>query len=563
MTALGTNALLVACEGGGSDSPAGRTTGAAPSAPPAAIAQVVPEKSDLATLQAAVAYVDDGSDEKLMPLLAEAGDKTLFAPNNAAFDKLALDLIGPGSKAADLLKPEYKDDLRDVLRSNLLAGRIIQSTLVTNSTLTVTLGSESGTGTGTGTGTGIGTGTTPTPPITTPPAVSPALPVVTPTTPVGSPTVPAVTATVPAVTSTTPTTPAGTGTTGLNDLSFFISIRVANGIVTITDGQGRVATIRLADIVTGNGVIHIIDSVLMLPKPMLGESIVAVAQKTPELSSLVSVLTFASNDGDLVKRLSKRGSLTVFAPTNTAFNALAVELLGPGKTATDLLVPAIKALVRSVLQYHVLGAIVPKAVIPLGKPIDPVLDGADVFKIDQVDNKLVSTNGRNRKSEITTTDILAKNGVVHIINQVILPADKNIVETALALKPEFSILVEAVLATDLCSALKSALPLTVLAPTNAAFTALLARLKITKAALLADKALLTKVLNYHVIDGLVLKAQIPAGKPVKTLQGDTLTVDNSFLITDQRGRKSTILITDVLAKNGVIHAIDQVILPKP
>ena len=125
--------------------------------------------------------------------------------------------------------------------------------------------------------------------------------------------------------------------------------------------------------------------------------------------------------------------------------------------------------------------------------------------------------------------------MVHIISKVILPADKNIVETALALKPEFSILVEAVVATDLGSALKSALPLTVLAPTNAAFTALLARLKITKAALLADKALLTKVLNYHVIDGLVLKAQIPAGKPVKTLQGDTLTVDNSFLISDQRG----------------------------
>ena len=592
MAALGASALLAACGGGGSgsgaDNAAGGTAGTAPSAQPTTIAQAVSEKSDLSTLQAAVAYVDDGSDEKLMPLLAEAGDKTLFAPNNAAFDKLAVDLIGPGSKSADLLKPEYKDDLRDVLRSNLLAGRIIQATLVTNSTLTVTLGSSTasvtsstgaGTGTGTGTGTGIGTSTvtSTTTPITVIPIATPTTPVITPTLPVVTPTLPVVTTTVPPVTSTVPpvtttnttttttTTPVGTGTgtSGLNDLSFFISIKVANGIVTITDGQGRVATIKLADVLTGNGVIHIIDNVLMPPKPMLGKSIVAVAQKTPELTSLVAALTFASNDGDLVKRLSKRGSLTVFAPTNTAFNALAVELLGPGKTATDLLVPANKALVRSVLQYHVLGAILPKAIIALGKPIDPILDGTDVFKIDKVDEKLIITDGRNRKSEITATDILAKNGVVHVINKVILPADKDIVETALALKPEFSILVEAVVAADLGSALKAAGPLTVLAPTNDAFAALLAELKITKTALLADKALLTKVLTYHVIPSLVLKAQVPIGKPIKTLQGETLTVDNGFVITDQRGRKSTLVTADVLAKNGVIHAIDHVILPKP
>lgn len=583
MAALGASALLAACGGGGSgaDNAAGGTAGTAPSAQPTTIAQAVSEKSDLSTLQAAVAYVDDGSDEKLMPLLAEAGDKTLFAPNNAAFDKLAVDLIGPGSKSADLLKPEYKDDLRDVLRSNLLAGRIIQATLVTNSTLTVTLGSSTASVTSnTGTGTGIGTSTvtSTTPPITvipiatpTTPVITPALPVVTPTLPVVTTTVPPVTSTVPPVitttttTTTTPTTPVGTGTgtSGLNDLSFFISIKVANGIVTITDGQGRVATIKLADVLTGNGVIHIIDNVLMPPKPMLGKSIVAVAQKTPELTSLVAALTFASNDGDLVKRLSKRGSLTVFAPTNTAFNALAVELLGPGKRATDLLVPANKALVRSVLQYHVLGAILPKAIIALGKPIDPILDGTDVFKIDKVDEKLIITDGRNRKSEITATDILAKNGVVHVINKVILPADKDIVETALALKPEFSILVEAVVASDLGSALKAAGPLTVLAPTNDAFAALLAELKITKTALLADKALLTKVLTYHVIPSLVLKAQVPIGKPIKTLQGETLTVDNGFVITDQRSRKSTLVTADVLAKNGVIHAIDHVILPKP
>ena len=537
IAALGTTALLAACGGGGggADGAPGPTTGAAPPAQASTIAQAVTENPDLSALKAAVQYVDEDSDEKLMPQLAAAGDKTLFAPNNAAFDKLAVDMIGPGSKAADLLTPEYKDDLRDVLKTNMMPGRMAQSSLRDAGNLAVDLGSNlisgsssaisvSSSGSATASVT-IGSGTS-------------------------------------SVTFTTTTGPV-TNTGGLNAFSFFISIKIVNGVITITDGQGRVATLRLADFLTGNGVIHIIDNVLMPPKPMLGKSIVAVAQKTPELSSLVAALKFASNDDDLVKLLSKRGTFTVFAPTNDAFNGLATELLGAGKTATDLLVPANKALVRAVLQYHVLGAVVPKAAIPFGKPIDPLLEGKDIFKIDMVGSKLIINDGRNRKSEITATDIMAKNGVVHVINKVILPADKDIVETAMALKPEFSILVEAVVAADLVSALKGTTTLTVLAPTNDAFAALLAELKITKAALLANKPLLTKVLTYHVIPGLVLKADVPVNTPIKTLQGETLSVDAAFKITDQRSRMSAIVLTDVLAKNGVIHAIDRVILPKP
>lgn len=556
IAALGTTALLAACGGGGggADGVGSPGTGAAPPAQASTIAQAVTENPDLSALKAAVQYVDEGSDEKLMPQLAAAGEKTLFAPNNAAFDKLAVDMIGPGSKAAALLTPEYKDDLRDILKTNMMVGRMVQSSLVNGTSLAVDLGSVAFSSSTAGASVSLtGTGTSSVS-VNLSSSVS-ASGSTTASLSIGSSTMTA--------TGTTTGTPTTIGGINLNSLSFFISIKIANGVITITDGQGRVATIRLADILTGNGVIHIIDNVMVPPKPMLGKSIVAVAQKTPELSSLVSALTFASNDGDLVKLLSKRGTFTVFAPTNDAFNGLAAELLGAGKTATDLLVPANKALVRAVLQYHVLGAVVPKAAIPLGKPIDPLLEGKDIFKIDLVASKLIINDGRNRKSEITATDIMAKNGVVHVINKVILPADKDIVETALALKPEFSILVEAVVAADLASALKGTTTLTVLAPTNEAFAALLAELKITKAALLADKPLLTKVLTYHVIPGLVLKADVPVNTPIKTLQGETLTVDAAFKITDQRGRKSAIVVTDVLAKNGVIHAIDHVILPKP
>jgi uncharacterized surface protein with fasciclin (FAS1) repeats len=484
LTALSAATLLAACGGGGGDTPAAPTTGTTGSS--ATVASAAAEQADLSTLNAAVSFVDEGSDDKLAPALAADGEMTLFAPSNAAFDKLAEEMVGPGKKGKDLLKPEYKDDVRDIIKNHMLVGKAIKSSMSMNTTMSTSL-----------------------------------------------------------------------------DVSATINITIANGILTITDGQGRVCKATLKDIFTRNGILHIIDCIIMPPKPMMGKSIVAIASATPSLSSLVAALGFASNDGDLVKLLSKKGTYTVFAPTNDAFDALAVELLGAGKTATDLLVPANKALVRAVLQYHVLGAVVPKAAIPLGKPIDPVLEGKDFFKIDAADGKIIITDGRNRKSEITATDIKAKNGVVHLINKVILPADKDIVETAIALKPEFSILVEAVVAAELADALKGPGPLTVLAPTNAAFANLLGELKITKEALLADKALLTKVLTYHVIPGLVLKADLPVDTPVKTLQGDTLTVDAHLTITDQRDRKSAIKITDVLTKNGVIHAIDKVILPKP
>ena len=524
MAALGTVSLLAACGGGGSSDSAAPTVGTTPTQAPTTIAQAVTDQSDLSALKATILYVDEGSDEKLMSQMAAAGDKTLFAPNNAAFDKLAQEMIGPGSKAADLLTPEYKDDMRDILKTNMMVGRMLQAGMTNGSSVSINLNSDSGSASAS----------------------------------VSSSSSSSTSTTTSTMSSTSTSTVTGTTTAS----SFSITITIANGIITIIDGQGRVATIRLADILTGNGVLHITDCVMMPPKPMLGKSIVSVAQKTPQLSSLVAALGFASNNNDLVKLLSKRGTFTVFAPTNDAFDALAVELLGAGKTAKDLLVPANKALVRAVLQYHVLDAVVLKAAIPLGKPIDPVLAGHDIFKIDAVGGKVIITDGRNRESEITATDIKAKNGVVHLINKVILPANKNIVETAVALAPEFSILVKAVVAAGLADTLSGPGPFTVFAPTDAAFASLLAELKTTPEALLANKPLLTKVLTYHVVPGLVLKADVPVGVAVKTVNGDTLTVDAGFKITDQAGRKSAIVDTDVLTKNGVIHVIDKVILPK-
>ncbi len=163
-------------------------------------------------------------------------------------------------------------------------------------------------------------------------------------------------------------------------------------------------------------------------------NIVATAQAVPDLSILVEAVVAA----DLATTLSGPGPFTVFAPTNAAFAALLTEL---GVTKAQLL--ADRPLLTAVLTYHVLPAKVLKSQVQLGEAITTVQGG--IFKIDQAGMDLVITDGRNRTSKITATDIATSNGVVHLVDKVILPSNKNIVETALAL-PDFSILAEAVVA---------------------------------------------------------------------------------------------------------------------
>jgi len=253
--------------------------------------------------------------------------------------------------------------------------------------------------------------------------------------------------------------------------------------------------------------------------------------------------------------LLQSGTFTVFAPTDDAFNALATEL---GITRAQLL--ADRALLTSVLQYHVLGSTVPRASVPLGRAVTPLAGG--IFKVDSVGGNLVITDGRNRTSRITATDISATNGVIHVVDRVLLPPNRNIVQTAQSL-PQFSILVEAVVAANLQGALSGTGPLTVFAPTNDAFVALLGELGLTKAQLLANTALLTRVLTYHVLPNRTLKADITTGQAITTLQGGTFTIGSDLAITDSRARRAGIAGTDVLTSNGVIHVIDRVILPLP
>jgi uncharacterized surface protein with fasciclin (FAS1) repeats len=137
---------------------------------------------------------------------------------------------------------------------------------------------------------------------------------------------------------------------------------------------------------------------------------------------------------------------------------------------------------------------------------------------------------------------------------------KTIVAVAAA-NPDFSTLVTAVKKAGLVGALKGKGPFTVFAPTNDAFAKIPAD---QLNALLADKAKLTAVLEYHVLKGRVPSSSLKATQTVPTLEGGTITInvaDGKATITDGQGNVSNIVMTDVKAKNGVIHVIDTVLLP--
>lgn len=278
--------------------------------------------------------------------------------------------------------------------------------------------------------------------------------------------------------------------------------------------------------------------------------IVEVLSAKPEYSLLVEAVQAAG----LVDTLKSTGPFTVFAPNNTAFANLLAEL----ETSKEDLF-ANTGLLTAVLTYHVLPSRVTAANIPFGEAIETVQGG--IFKIDNTPGGPVITDGRNRTSNIKVTNLYARNGVIHGIDKVILPADQDIVETALALAPEFSILVEAVEAAGLVATLQGEGPFTVFAPTNAAFVAALDELSVSKETLFANTALLTQILTYHVLPARVLKAEVPIDTAITTVEGTALRVNSSLQIVDAINRTAGIVTTDVLTSNGVIHVIDKVILP--
>ncbi len=171
--------------------------------------------------------------------------------------------------------------------------------------------------------------------------------------------------------------------------------------------------------------------------------------------------------------------------------------------------------------------------------------------------------------ETATTDATAATDPMAPVADPAAAASGNIVEVAQG-NADFTTLVSAVVAADLAGTLGGTGPFTVFAPTNAAFEKIPAASRESLMAP-AGKADLTKILTYHVVPGRVtaadLTTQIEAGGGTATLttvEGGTLTAkaaNGSITLTDENGGTSTVAIADVAATNGIIHAIDTVVMP--
>jgi uncharacterized surface protein with fasciclin (FAS1) repeats len=298
------------------------------------------------------------------------------------------------------------------------------------------------------------------------------------------------------------------------------------------------ANVTATDIEASNGIIHVIDKVIF-PEPI--QDIVGVAQT----AGIFNTLLVAAEAAGLVGALQGEGPLTVFAPTDDAIAAIASELLGDLVSDTELL--------TSVLLYHVAPGFFgsDNVIASVGSSI-PSLNG----KLLDVTN-----NGGSLQvagASIIATDFLATNGVVHVIDQVILPGPiADIVQTAKG-AGIFNTLLAAVEAAGLTDALKGDGPFTVFAPTDDAFAAIDSEVL---SDLIADPELLTSVLLYHVVPGSFLSGNVIYLDSAPTLNGKEVSImaDENGVMVDG----ANVIATDVLAKNGVVHVIDQVILPEP
>lgn len=291
--------------------------------------------------------------------------------------------------------------------------------------------------------------------------------------------------------------------------------------------------------------------------------IVETAMTSPKLTSLVAALQAA--DGNLVKVLQGSGPYTVLAPTNEAFE----KFLSDNGFASLSDVP--KDVLSQVLLNHVItGNVTSTDLADAGSGYaNTNAKGAGGKDLSLYFNttKGVKFNGN---STVSSADIDATNGTIHIVDAVIgLPT---VVDFALA-NPDLSNLVSALLSADSQDPSPALIPtlsgpangpFTVFAPTNDAFAALLMELDETGNTTLADvdPATVEAILKNHVVSGSITSDAIPSGA-VETLGGEVNIDAAALTITDQNDRVSNIIptILDIQAVNGVVHAIDKVILP--
>ena len=324
---------------------------------------------------------------------------------------------------------------------------------------------------------------------------------------------------------------------GGNNLSMLVDL--SNGVT-----LNGVSDVTAADNKAINGVVHIVDAVIGLP------NIVDHAVANSDLTELVGALTTGGNTDFTTLLSDATTDFTVFAPVNSAFTAFT------NPNSNDL---------NAILSNHVIAG---AAAFSSGLSNSYVTTAAANADGDNLSMYINTDDGVtiNGSSNVAAADIVATNGVIHAVDAVI---DLPTVVTFAVADPNFSTLVTALTeltpATDFVAVLSTPngtdpAPFTVFAPTNEAFAALAA---------IPEEDVLTQVLLHHVVAGAnVRSGDLTDGIAPATLEGDAITInlpgtgDNIADITDGAGNTGIgVVVVDVQANNGVIHVVNQVMIP--
>ncbi len=294
--------------------------------------------------------------------------------------------------------------------------------------------------------------------------------------------------------------------------------------------------VSVVDIKADNGIVHVIDAVIVPPAPT---TVLDVVVNSPDHTQLESLVIAAGLDG----ALSGDGPFTVFAPTDAAFAALPAEVV-------DALVADPTGALAEVLLYHVVSGVAVSSSLSDGQQFGTLLGSNITVRID---DSGVFIND----AQVTVADIHTDNGVVHVVDAVIVPPAPTTVLGVVVNSPDHTQLESLVIAAGLDGALAGAGPFTVFAPTDAAFAALPA--EVVNALVADPTGALADVLLYHVVSGVAVSSSLSDGQQFGTLLGNNVRVS-----IDSKGvfiNDAQVTVADIHTDNGVVHVIDAVLVP--
>lgn len=303
-------------------------------------------------------------------------------------------------------------------------------------------------------------------------------------------------------------------------------IEVSDGTVTITDNTGQIYQVTQADLQGTNGVVHVIDGVLD-PSP----NIVDVATDAGNFTTLVSALEQTGLD----EALQQAGPFTVFAPTDAALSGVDLSNFTDEQLA-------------EILQYHVVSGNILAGDLTAEQMVEALAGG----------NLFIQKNGGvtiNDAALVVNADVEASNGVIHAIDNIVLPDSYKTVVGIVSKRYNLQSLEDALVDANLVSTLEGNGPFTVFAPTNQAFEDASNTIQSLTGAQVAE------VLQYHAAAAELLSGDLSDGQTITTVQGEDITVNVDGEGNVTLNGSTNVIEVDREGTNGVVHIIDGVLVP--